>query len=363
MSDDFYNILGVERSADEATIKKAYRKQAMKFHPDKNPGDKEAEEKFKKAAQAYEVLGNPTKRQNYDRFGHAGGAGFGGQGFGDVGDIFDAFGDIFGDMFGGGPTGRRRRQGRGPRPGADLRYYLEVDLETVLSGDKQPIEFDYEVDCGTCNGSGAKEGTTPETCGHCGGAGQVVQRQGFFQMATTCPVCRGEGTIIKDPCDTCHGKGRTKSHKKLEVTVPAGIESGNQLRLSGEGEGGYLGGPAGHLYVEVRVRPDDRFERQGQNLISRINVSYLQALLGADLQVDGIEGKEDLSLPKGTEPGDLVKLSEKGLPSLRRAKRGEHIFQVHVEFPKKLAKKEEALLREIAQLKGEEVAEKKGFFS
>ncbi|MEZ4873059.1 MAG: DnaJ C-terminal domain-containing protein [Bdellovibrionales bacterium] len=225
------------------------------------------------------------------------------------------------------------------------------------------IEFDYEVDCGTCKGTGAREGSAPQTCGHCGGMGQVVQRQGFFQMSAPCPVCRGEGTIIKDPCDDCHGKGRAKAHKKLEVNIPAGVESGNQLRLTSEGEAGYMGGPAGDLYVELRVKEDSRFVRQGQSLHSAISISYLQALLGAEIQVDGIEGTETLTIPKGTEHGDAIHLPEKGLPGLRRQKRGDHIFTVRVEFPKKLAKKEEALLREIAQLKGEEVAEKKGFFS
>ena len=254
MPRDYYEVLGVDKAADASTLKKAYRKLAMKFHPDKNPDNKEAEDKFKEAAEAYEVLSNTEKRAKYDRFGHSAPGGFGGgQGFHDASDIFSAFGDIFGDFFGGagGPGGGRGRR-NGPRRGADLRYYLDVELKDVLNGAKQQIEFDSENSCGKCSGSGAKSGSTPATCNTCGGAGQVIRQQGFFQMASTCHTCRGEGQVIKDPCAPCQGTGRKTVHKKLMVNVPAGVDVGTQLRLTDEGEGGYKGGPAGDLYVEIR---------------------------------------------------------------------------------------------------------------
>lgn len=365
MKQDYYNVLGVEREADKDTIKKAYRKLAMQFHPDKNPGDNAAEEKFKEAAEAYEVLSNPDKKAQYDRFGHSspGMGGFGGGGgFHDVSDIFDAFGDIFGDFFGGtrSPRGRSRNA---PRKGSDLRYYLELDLKDVLSGAEKEIQYERDIDCAICDGSGAKEGTSADTCETCGGNGQVIRQQGFFQMATACPSCRGEGTIIKDKCDSCFGKGREAEKRKLVVNVPAGVDNGIRLRMSDEGDGGIKNGPAGDLYVELAIKEDPRFQRQGQHLVSPVKISYLQALLGADISVEGLEGQETLSVPKGTTTGNLLKIPSKGVPTLRNSRRGDHVFEVEVGFPKKLAKKEEELLREIASLKGEAVSEKKGFFS
>lgn len=363
MKQDYYDVLGVEKGADPDSIKKAYRKLAMKYHPDRNPGDSVAEDKFKAAAEAYDVLSNPEKKAQYDRFGHSapGMGGFGGGGFHDVGDIFDAFGDIFGDFFGGGRSRGRRRGG--PKRGSDLRFFLELDLKTVLTGVEKEIEFEREVDCGDCHGSGAKPGTSPETCVDCGGAGQVIRQQGFFQMATTCPTCSGQGTVIKEKCDTCYGKGRESEKRKLVVNVPAGVDNGIRLRMSDEGDAGSKGGPAGDLYVEISIKPDSRFERQGGHLISGVKISYLQALLGADISVEGLEGAENLTIPKGTKTGEMLKINGKGVPTIRNSKRGDHVFEVEVELPKKLAKKEEELLREIAKLKGEAVAEKKGFFS
>ena len=356
MGADYYSILGVERSADENTIKKAYRKLAMKYHPDKNPDNKDAENKFKEAARAYEVLGNPEKRSRYDRFGESGVDGYGhSAGFGDVNDIFSAFGDIFGDFFGGG----QRRQSRNrPRRGADLRYVLEVDLKEVLSGTKKEIGFDCEQTCEACSGSGAEEGTQVETCGTCGGQGQVVRQQGFFHMQTTCPTCSGQGTVIKNPCKVCRGSGRELIHRTLEIDVPAGIDNGTQLRLTGEGEAGHLGGPAGDLYVELSVKPHKDYYREGNDLISHLNMSYTEALLGTSIEVETLEGKETVDVPRGTATGEKLLLKGHGVPSLRGGPRGHLVYQVEVEFPQKLKKREEELLREIAELRGETV--KKG---
>lgn len=368
MDRDFYEVLGVERGADPDTIKKAYRKLAMQFHPDRNPGDKSAEDKFKEAARAYEVLGDKDKRARYDQFGHAGlGGGFGaggGPGFTDVGDIFEAFGDIFGDIF-GGP--RRGGRGAGQRSraarGADLRYVLEIELADVLNGIKKNIEFTTEAECKTCEGKGTEAGYTPEVCIECGGSGQVVRSQGFFSMATTCGSCRGRGEIIRKPCKSCHGSGRETVSRKLSVSVPAGVSTGTQLRLSGEGEGGARGGPAGDLYVEIRVRPHRDFEREGDFLYTKADVSYLQALLGGEVKLKTLTGEENLGIPKGTQPGDVLKLTGQGVPNLRSGRRGDLLVEVMIEIPKKLGKEEEKLLREIAESKGDTVAaEGKGFF-
>lgn len=362
---DYYQILGVERNADAASIKKAYRQLAMKFHPDRNPGDKAAEEKFKEAARAYEVLGNDEKRTLYDRYGEAGVSGQsgfgGGQGFHDVNDIFSSFGDIFGDVFGGARQGRGRRNAA--REGSDLRYFLEVSLEEVLKGIQKQIEFETEESCVQCRGSGAKAGTKPETCGTCNGQGQVVRTQGFFSMASTCPNCRGQGQIVKEKCTDCKGSGRKALKRKLMVTVPAGVETGTQLRLSGEGEGGYFNGPAGDLYVELKVKPHEEFQRSGQELKSTVAISYLQAALGAEVKIKTLEGEETLKLAPGIQPGDVQKLSGQGLPSLRNRKRGDLHVEVIVTIPKKLAKEEEELLRQLAKLKNETVEPNaKGFF-
>ena len=362
---DYYEILSVERTADQDTIKKQYRKLAMQYHPDKNPGDNEAEEKFKLAAAAYEVLGHPEKRAKYDRFGDAAfSQGAGGQGFQDVNDIFANFGDIFGDFFGGG-GGRARSRGRdnGPRRGADLRYICEIDLKDVINGLEREVEFATEESCKECAGQGAAKGSTTDTCPTCQGAGQVVSSQGFFSVATTCPTCQGAGRIIRNPCTSCSGKGRTKVARKIRVNVPAGVDTGTQLRVSGEGEGGYRGGPPGDLYVELRVGDHEKFERHGLDLLSEIGISYLQALLGAEIEVDTFEGKEKLQIPSGTSSGERLQIEKRGVPSLRGHGRGSLYYEVTVEFPKKLAKEEEKLLREIAKVRGEEVAApKKGLF-
>lgn len=364
MQSDYYDILGVSRSASPEEIKKAYRKLAMKYHPDKNPGDKGAEDKFKEAARAYEVLSNQEKRQRYDQFGHQGvdgPAGFGGAGFHDIDDIFSSFGDIFGDLFGGG--GRRRSRRQGPQRGMDLRYYLEVDLEDVIEGTKKEISFEMEKSCDDCSGSGAAKGSQPVTCSACGGAGQVVRQQGFFSLATPCGACQGSGQVIKNPCGTCRGSGRVAAQKKLRVNVPAGVGDGTQLRLSGEGEPGKLGGPSGDLYVEVRVRPHPEFLRKETDLYALKEISYLQALLGAELEVRTLRGHTRLKIPPGTSPGEVLVIEGEGVPSLRTGRKvGNLLYEIKVQFPKKLSKKEEKLLREIAENKKEAVADKKGFF-
>ena len=363
---DYYEILGVAKGADQSTIKKAYRKMAMKYHPDQNPGDKEAEDNFKKAAEAYEILGDEEKRAKYDRFGHAAfQQGGGGAGFHDVGDIFESFSDIFGDFFGGGASrssrGRRRNQ---PRRGADLRYLCDVTLEQVVNGVEKEIEFEAEQSCESCHGSGSESGKAPDPCGSCGGSGQVVRAQGFFSVATTCPTCRGEGVRITDPCHSCAGQGRQMKARNIQVTIPPGVDTGVRLRVAGEGEGGYRGGPAGDLFVEVRVRNHKNFQRQGDDLFGEVDVSYLQALLGADIEVPAI-GKDrmiktNLSVPRGAQPGDQVRIPDQGIPHLRGSGRGDLVYQVNVTLPKKLKKDEEKLLREIASLRGESVSKKKG---
>lgn len=363
---DFYEILGVAKDAQPDAIKKAYRKLAMEFHPDKNPGNKEAEDKFKECARAYEVLSDPAKRQRYDQFGHRGVDGPGGMGhaggFADASDIFEAFGDIFGDFFGqqrGGGGGQRQRGGNSARRGNDLRYIMQIELKDVLESQQKPISFESEEDCKPCSATGAEPGTKVETCSTCGGRGQVVRSQGFFQMATPCPNCRGQGRIIKSPCKTCKGAGRVAVEKKLLVTIPAGVDNGTQLRMTGEGEPGSKGGPAGDLYVEIRVKPDDRFEREGSNLYAELEVNYLTALLGGDIEVETLKGKKTLHIPKGVQYGEQVKLPGDGLPSLRGARVGDLVYLLKIVFPKKLNKEEEKLLKEIAEIKGKE---KPGFF-
>jgi molecular chaperone DnaJ len=366
---DYYEILGVEKSADAETLKKAYRKLAMQFHPDRNPGDSEAEEKFKEAAEAYEILSSADKRAQYDRFGHQafqGGRG-GGQQFHDMNDVFSQFGDIFGDIFGGG-GGFGQQQGRGRsrssvRKGADLRYITEVDLAEVVTGKEQQIEFDTESNCGDCNGSGAAKGSKATTCKVCGGAGQVVRQQGFFTMASTCHNCNGAGEVIETPCTTCKGKGRSQVKRKIKVTIPAGVDNGTRLRVNNEGEGGYRGGPNGDLLVEIRVNEHEVFEREGDHVFAELDVSYIQFLLGGNIKTDALDGEVEIHIPKGSKPAERIKVSGRGMPSLRGSRRGDLYFSLNVEFPKKLSDDEEKLIRELAEISKTNVdAKKKGFF-
>ena len=367
---DYYEILGVEKTADAEVIKKAYRKLAMQFHPDRNPGDKAAEEKFKEAAEAYEVLSNSDKRAQYDRFGHQAfqggrGGGYGGAGFQDMDDIFSQFGDIFGDIFGGGGFSQqaRGRARNSPRKGSDLRFVTEIELVDVIKGKDQQIEFETESNCSDCNGSGAAKGTSPVTCRVCNGSGQVVRQQGFFAMSTTCHQCRGTGESIQTPCKPCSGKGRVEAKRKIKVTIPPGVDNGTRLRVANEGEGGYRGGPNGDLYVEIRVADHEIFEREGDHVFAELDVSYIQFLLGGQVKTDALDGEIDLDIPRGSKPGDKIKIAGRGMPSLRGSRRGDLYYSLNVEFPKKLDEEEEKLVRQIADLKDIKVsAKKKGFF-
>ncbi len=344
---DYYEVLGVERSADEATLKKAYRRLAMKHHPDRNPGDAESEAQFKEAKEAYEVLSNADKRAAYDRFGHAGvdAASGGGGGFG-PGDAFgDIFGDVFGDIFGGG--GRRGR--RTVFRGADLRYELDLDLETAVFGDTVNIKIPTLDRCETCEGSGAKPGTGKTSCSTCGGSGQVRMQQGFFSVQQTCPKCRGAGTIIEDPCKTCRGEGRVRSEKTLAVKVPPGVDNGDRIRLGGEGEAGQNGGPPGDLYVDIRIRPHELFERDGADLACSVPISFTTAALGGAVQVPTLNGEVTLKIPAETQSGKLFRLRGKGVKPVRSQSTGDLYCRVELETPVHLSARQKELLHELEQ--------------
>ncbi|GAB3097704.1 molecular chaperone DnaJ [Aestuariicella hydrocarbonica] len=343
---DYYEILGVDRDVSKADLKKSYRRVAMKYHPDRNPDDAEAEAKFKEASEAYEILSNAEKRSAYDQFGHAGvdqqGGGFGG-GFGGGGGSFsDIFGDVFGDIFGGG-GGRGRG---GPARGSDLRYTLELDLEDAVRGTSVKIRVPTLVACNTCDGSGAKVGTKPVSCTTCGGVGQVRMQQGFFSVQQTCPNCRGNGTIISDPCDDCHGQGRVEETKTLSVKVPPGVDTGDRIRLSGEGEAGVDGGPAGDLYVQVSVKNHDIFQRDGKNLYCEVPISFVDAALGGEIDVPTLDGRVKLKVPHETQSGKLFRLRGKGVMPVRGGNAGDLMCRVVVETPVSLSGKQKELLKE-----------------
>jgi molecular chaperone DnaJ len=340
---DYYEILGVKRDTEEADIKKAYRRIAMKYHPDRNPDNKEAEDKFKEAAEAYEILSDPQKRAAYDQHGHAafdgGGMGGAGGGFGNFGDMF---GDVFGDIFGGG--GRQRG---GPQRGADLRYTMALDLEQAVKGTTTKIRVPTLVGCKPCSGSGAKPGSKPSQCKTCGGAGQVRMQQGFFSVQQTCPTCRGRGTTISDPCGTCRGHGRLEEEKTLSVKVPAGVDNGDRIRLGGEGEAGAAGGPTGDLYVQISVRPHRIFEREGANLFCEVPIGFVEAALGGEIEVPTLDGKVVLKIPEGTQTGKLFRLKGKGVTPIRGGGQGDLICKVAIETPIKLNKHQKDLLRQL----------------
>lgn len=356
MDRDYYEVLGISRSASDNEIKKAYRKLAMKYHPDRNPDDKEAEESFKEATEAYEVLSDDQKRQIYDAYGHEGLKSRGYQGP-DFEDIFSSFGDIFGDIFGfGRADGRRSRQG--PIRGSDLRYDLSVSFMDAVHGISKDIEIERPDTCWTCEGTGLRPGHKAETCQTCQGRGQVVRAQGFFRMSTTCPHCRGEGEIIKDPCNDCDGVGLVKNKKKVSLKIPAGIDTGAKMRLRGNGEGGRKGGPAGDLYVIIHVEPHEFFQREGDLIYCRYPLAMDQATLGCKPEVPTIHGEKKLTIPKGTQSGQTFTLKNEGVPHLRGSGRGDMIVEVQVITPTKLSKKQKELLKEFGEL--ERKKEKKG---
>ncbi len=355
---DFYEILGVDRSANVDAIKKAYRKKAFQYHPDKNPGDKVTEDKFKEAAEAYEVLSNADKKARYDEYGHTG---VGGGGFYETSDIFENFSDIFGDFFSGGGHRRQGSAKARPKRGSDLRYHLNIDFKDSLEGTKTTINYESEEDCSHCSGKGIQPGKEAQTCQTCAGSGQVVQRQGLFTMATTCPTCRGVGQIVKDPCRKCNGEKRIQRSKKLEVTVPAGVENGNQLRLSSEGDGGHLGGSRGDLYVLIRVDEHKDYYREGLDLVGNIKISYLQSILGAGLEVKTLNSTIKVEIPPGTQNADEIRVKKEGFVSLRGRAKGNLRFKVKVQMPTAPTKQEIKLLKEIAKVKGENVNEKSGW--
>ncbi|MGE0713536.1 MAG: molecular chaperone DnaJ [Planctomycetota bacterium] len=361
---DYYEVLGVERGADANEIKKAFRKLALKYHPDKNPDDPAAEERFKEVAEAYEVLSDAEKRDRYDRFGHAGVEGVRAAS-GDFESIFESFGDLFGGgLFGGlfGGGGRRRRGG-GPRGGSSLQMELEVDFLEAARGASKTVGFDRLEPCLECHGSGARKGSSPETCGTCAGRGAVVQSTGFFQIQTTCPACRGQGTVIRERCGGCAGEGRVPRKREVTVDIPAGIEDGMRLRLAGEGEPGEAGAPAGDLYLVVRIREHELFGRQDDHVLVEVPVTFSQAALGATIEVPTIDGKDSLTIKRGTQSGSLYTLRGKGIPSVRGGRRGDQIVRVVVEVPTKLTKKQEELLRAFAETEEKHVSpERKSFF-
>jgi molecular chaperone DnaJ len=341
---DYYEVLGVERGADEAEIKKAYRRVAMKHHPDRNAGDTASEEKFKEANEAYEVLSDAQKRATYDQFGHAGieGQGQGGFGGGGGANFSDIFGDVFGDIF-GAAAGRGRS---GPQRGADLRYNLEIDLEDAVQGSTVKIRVPTLENCEECNGSGARKGSTPVSCTTCGGAGQIRMQQGFFSVQQTCPNCRGKGKMIKDPCGGCHGRGRVEKQKTLSVKIPPGVDTGDRIRLAGEGEAGPDGGGAGDLYVQVAVRPHNIFQRDGKHLYTEVPISFTDAALGGELEVPTLEGRVKLRVPPETQTGKLFRLRGKGVKPVRGGTVGDLLCRVVVETPVNLTKKQKDLLTE-----------------
>lgn len=342
---DYYEILGVEKSISGKDLKKAYRRVAMKFHPDRNPDDKDAEEKFKEASEAYEVLSDSQKRAAYDQYGHDGvNPQMGGGGGGGFNNFSDVFGDVFGDIFGGAGGGGRGRGG--PQRGSDLQYTLRVDLEQAVKGTTAKIRVPTLVSCKPCKGSGAKSGSKPIQCSTCGGVGQVRMQQGFFSVQQACPNCRGQGSVIKDPCNSCHGQGRIEESKTLSVKVPEGVDTGDRIRLSGEGEAGPAGGPAGDLYVQISVNDHDIFERDGANLYCEVPVDFVDAVLGGDIEVPTLDGRVKLKVPGETQTGKLFRLRGKGVTPVRGGAKGDLMCRVVIETPVNLNKKQKEILSE-----------------
>jgi molecular chaperone DnaJ len=355
---DYYEVLGVARNAADADIAAAYRRLAIQYHPDKNPSDREALERFKEASEAFEVLQNREKRAIYDRYGHAGlERGGGAPQFTDIADIFSAFGGIFEDIFGGSARGHRSRRGR------DVRCDVTLTLREAADGVSKKVEFDRHEVCHTCRGSGAAPGSRPEPCGYCGGRGQVVQSAGIVRIQTTCPACQGQGTTIRQPCTECRGSGLRIVHVATDVKFPAGVDDGMRVRLSGEGEPSLNGGPPGDCHCFISILPDPLFERQGQHLVCRVPITYSQAALGARLEVPTLKGKTSLEIPAGTQSGDVFRLRGQGMPDPRRLGVGDILVEVTIEVPKRLTPRAQELLRELAEEEHANVApHRKTFF-
>ncbi len=352
---DFYEILGVKREADAEEIKKAYRKLALQHHPDRNAGDAEAEIKFKEAAEAYEILGTPEKRERYDRYGHAGLAGTA-HGFRDAQSVFDLFGDMFGDLFG-------QRGGRqGPQRGRDGKVEVTIDLVAAARGVTKTVTVHREELCAECSGSGSRRGTRPAACKRCNGNGVVIQNQGFFRVQQTCRACGGSGTVVSDPCPACSGAGRVKAKRVLEVNIPAGVDTGTAIRISGEGEAGDPGAPRGDLYCVMRVREHSLFQRQEQHLICQVPITFSQAALGGEIEVPTLEGPLIRQLERGTQHGAVIRIPGKGMANLRGGRKGDLLVQIAVETPKHLNKRQEELLRELAELEKKNVSPQRKSF-
>ncbi|MGB2868374.1 MAG: molecular chaperone DnaJ [Bacteroidota bacterium] len=360
---DFYEILGLARSASTDEIKKAYRQMAMKFHPDRNPGNKEAEEKFKEAAEAYEVLSDPEKRQRYDQFGHDGLRGTNYHDFTDINDVFSTFGDIFGgglggsifeDVFGGGGQRNRRRQAQHGQPGSDLKVRLPLSLDEIAAGVEKKIKVRRQKKCDVCNGSGAKSSTGKSVCPQCNGSGELrqVSRSMFGQFVniTTCPTCEGEGRIVKEPCLACHGEGRVQGESTIKVTVPAGVSEGNYIPLQGQGNAGRRGGPAGDLIVAIEEEPHEHFKRNGDDIIYDLYISFPNAALGGQVEIPTLTGKAKLTIDAGTPSGRLLRMRERGIPRLNGYGRGDQLVRVNVWVPSRLNPEEKELLKELSAM-------------
>lgn len=364
---DYYDVLGVDRSASAAEIKKSYRKLAMELHPDRNPGNTEAETKFKAAAEAYGVLSEPAKRQKYDQFGHAafsgggGGGGFQGQGFSNINDIFDQFGDIFGgglgDLFGRG----RRGGSQGPRAGRDLRIALELTLDEIHSGTEKRVSLKRFEQCEGCTGSGAEGGAKPITCQTCGGAGQVRRSQGFFTMNSPCSACRGQGKVIQNPCKACRGAGKVQSKQEIDLNIPKGVEEGVQLRVSGEGDAGDPGGPRGDLYCVIHEQEHPIFQRHGADLIAEFPFSFSQLTLGEKVEVPTLTGRVEMVIPPGTQSGKVFRLRGQGLPAMQSSGMGDQLVRVFIEVPSKVTTRQKELLKEFSAIEDEKSGNKSFF--
>ena len=365
MKADYYETLGVARGADEKELKSAFRKLAMQYHPDKNPGDENAEHKFKEIGEAYETLKDPNKRAAYDRFGHAafenGGMGGGGGGFGGAGGFADIFEDIFGEMMGGG---RQRRSG-GRERGAELRYNMDISLEEAYAGKTAQIRVPTSITCDECSGSGAKPGTSPVTCNTCGGSGRVRAAQGFFSIERTCPTCHGRGQTIKDPCTKCSGQGRITEERSLSVNIPAGIEDGTRIRLTGEGEAGVRGGPSGDLYIFLSLKPHEFFQRDGSDLYCKVPISMTTAALGGQFEVATLDGTQTrVKIPEGTQNAKQFRLKGKGMPVLRQPAMGDLYIQIAIETPQNLNKRQRELLEEFERVSSQDNSpQSSGFFA